>query len=76
MEKKSSLGHPQPKVGKSQEVSVIGSMKIFSSKGQKTVGEEGWGVDSTPGPDRVKYLCILLGKVIFSIPKDNLVYPA
>ena len=45
----------QPKVGKSQEISGMGRMKIFLSKGQKTVGGGGGGgFHPPPSSYRVK----------------------
>ena len=38
LEKKNSYRYPQPKVGKSQEFSDMGCLKIFWVEGQKTVG--------------------------------------
>ena len=38
-------GYPQPKVMKSQEISCMGRLKIFLSKGQKTVRIIGLGLD-------------------------------
>ena len=32
-----SYGYPQPKIGKSQEITGMGRLKIFLSKEQKTV---------------------------------------
>ena len=55
--KKNSYGYPQPKVGKSQEFSSMGCLKIFWVKGKKPQVGGGRPAPPTPMDKRVKRDC-------------------